>query len=455
MAKLYNLQQNLSKINLFLPHQDAQLYLKEFYSTDLGKIYQSIPWDNLVKLFAKRKCKNGKKPIFTTQGKLALMFLKSYTQCSDSKLIERLNTDYSLQFFCNIYLFPGRRIKDYKIVSKIRCELAGKLDIRRTQKVLADAWKPYLKDTHVLLEDATCYETDMRYPTDVKLLWESSQWIYKEMKLICKYARRRMPRSKYPEQQERYLHYQRNRKKGYKKTQRKIKSLLYLLNKLLDQLNEIEQQESGKFSFPDRYYQRKQTIEKILIQQRQMYDTKNNIPGRIVSISKSYIRPIVRGKETKRVEFGAKVNMIQIDGINFIEHLSFSAFHEGIRLPQSVWLALDLFGKCTHVSADNIYATNVNRKFCSERNMYTNFIRKGRASKDEEQRQQLRSVLSKERATRMEGSFGVEKNHYGLSRIKARIKPTEILWIFFGVHTANAVKMARKKYPEKIPRQVA
>ena len=114
MAKLYNFQQNLSKINLFLPHHDAQLYLKEFYSTDLGKIYQSIPWDNLVKLFAKRKCKNGKKPIFTTQGKLALMFLKSYTQYSDRKLIERLNTDYSLQFFCNIYLFPGRRIKDYK-----------------------------------------------------------------------------------------------------------------------------------------------------------------------------------------------------------------------------------------------------------------------------------------------------------------------------------------------------
>ena len=56
----------------------------------------------------------------------------------------------------------------------------------------------------------------------------------------------------------------------------------------------------------------------------------------IVSIDKSYIHPIVRGKETKSVEFGSKVNMIQTDGINFIEHLSFSAFHEGIRLPQCV-----------------------------------------------------------------------------------------------------------------------
>lgn len=33
--------------------------------------------------------------------------------------------------------------------------------------------------------------------------------------------------------------------------------------------------------------------------------------------------PIVRGKETKSVEFGAKAGNIQIDGISFIEHLSF------------------------------------------------------------------------------------------------------------------------------------
>jgi len=34
----------------------------------------------------------------------------------------------------------------------------------------------------------------------------------------------------------------------------------------------------------------------------------------------------------KKVEFGAKVNTIQIDGFNFIEHLSFNAFNEGTRL---------------------------------------------------------------------------------------------------------------------------
>ena len=45
------------------------------------------------------------------------------------------------------------------------------------------------------------------------------------------------------------------------------------------------------------------------------------VSDRIVSIDRYYVCPIVRGKETKSVKFGAKVNNIQIDGISFIEHL--------------------------------------------------------------------------------------------------------------------------------------
>ncbi|WP_367915679.1 hypothetical protein [Leadbetterella sp. DM7] len=70
----------------------------------------------------------------------------------------------------------------------------------------------------------------------------------------------------------------------------------------------------------------------------------------------------MRGKESKRVEFGAKVNSIQVDGINFIEHLSFKAFHEGIRLPRSIDHQQSLLGKrVTHLAADALYATNYNR----------------------------------------------------------------------------------------------
>ena len=56
----------------------------------------------------------------------------------------------------------------------------------------------------------------------------------------------------------------------------------------------------------------------------------------------------------------------------------------------------------------------------------------------------LRSELGRERATRLEGSFGTQKQHYSLARIKARNRKTEMLWIFFGIHTANAACMIGK-----------
>ena len=52
--------------------------------------------------------------------------------------------------------------------------------------------------------------------------------------------------------------------------------------------------------------------------------------------------------------------------------------------------------------------------------------------------------VARVRATQMEGSFGTQKEHYAMRRIKARKKKTEILYIFFGIHTANAVHMAER-----------
>lgn len=101
------------------------------------------------------------------------------------------------------------------------------------------------------------------------------------------------------------------------------------------------------------------------------------------------------------------------------------------------------------LTADSIYANNANRKFCTKYHISTSFKRKGRAAKDEPLRKILRSELSRERATRLEGSFGTQKQHYSLVRIKARNRKTEVLWIFFGIHTANAVCMIEKVEKKK------
>jgi len=444
MGKLIRIFERTQSFNFLSPQNEYNLYRSSFLSSELGLIYQGIPWQELVLSFGLKDNRHGPDSLFSPQGKLGLMFLKSYTNFSDRKLIESLNGNIHYQMFCGVLLKAGDGLKDFKIVSRIRTELGHWLDVQECQQVFARAWKPYMNQTHVMMEDATCYETQMRYPTNVKLLWESVDWIYHQMALMCKHCKIRMPRSKYLDQKQKYFNYQRKRKKLCKERIKRTRSLLLLLDKLNGQLDELEEKLSPRFEMPSKYDKRRKVIGKVYGQQLEMFRTGESIPDRIVSLSKSYIRPIVRGKEVKKVEFGAKVNTIQIDGFNFIEHLSFNAFNEGTRLKQSVWLARDLFGKITHLAADAIYATNANRSYCTENRITTNFKRKGRAGKYEDQRQVISRELNKERATRMEGSFGTEKEHYSLQRIKARTEQNEILWIFFGIHTANLARLAQR-----------
>jgi len=374
------------------------------------------------------------------------MLLKSYTSLSDKDLIAQLNANLHYQLFCGVRINPLNPLTNFKIISEIRCEIAKKLDIDSFQQILAGHWKPYLDHTSVMLTDATCYESDIRFPTDVKILWESVDWIYRQLQFTVKALKGRMPRSKYNKQCRHYHSYCKKRKRRQSETRVLKRSLLHLLEKLIGVLEETLRTNGSRLELTSQFYQRLSTIKKVLQQQTIRFHG-GEVQGLIVSIDKSYIRPIVRGKETKRVEFGAKVNTIQVDGINFIEYLSFDAFNEGIRLPQCINKHQRLFRKrVTHLSADRIYATNYNRTYCSDpkRKITTSFVRKGRASKDEDQFQQIRRLLNKERSSRLEGSFGTEKQHYSLDKVKARTKPTEILWICFGIHTANAVRMISK-----------
>jgi hypothetical protein len=145
------------------------------------------------------------------------------------------------------------------------------------------------------------------------------------------------------------------------------------------------------------------------------------------------------------VEFGAKVNKLQVGGISFIEHPGFDAFHEGNRFIDTIFAAQRLTKTRTKLAgADAIYATNKNRRFASKYGIRTDFKRKGRAGRHEKQRSKLAGAITKERASRLEGSFGKDKEHYHLKRIRARTKKTEVLWIFFGIHTGNALEIGKR-----------
>jgi len=284
------------------------------------------------------------------------------------------------------------------------------------------------------------------------------------MKIISKYVAIPMLRSKYKDQKKKQLSYQKSKKKTYKKRQARRRSLLYLLNKYLDGLpyliGRMKTTESERLipcPIALNFFGKIATINKVYQQQQLHFDNpKAKIKDRIVSLAKPYLRSIIRGKQNKRLEFGMKVHEMQVGGINFIEHWSFNPFHEGIRLKKTIWLHRFLFKtKVLLFGGDQIYANNVNRKYCSGQNIQTCFSPKGKPPKDpavRRQKRQLRQTIAKERSTRLEGSFGNKKNHYSLAKIKAKTLVSELAWIFFGNLTANAMAIVKKRKP---PAQIA
>lgn len=442
--------------NLLFPHQN--LLHERFLQTDLGQLYLSIPFDQIAATLPPPKHnKSGKgcKPWFDLKGGIALQFLKHYLCMSDALLIERINTDWSMQYFCGIHLKPNEVIKDTNLPSYWRGYIGAHLDIAAIQKQLAAFWKPSLNQTNISTEDATCYESRISFPTPVKIVWDACNKTYLSYNYKRKKLKQRESRCNYEAMHKAFLGYQKTRKKTKKAEKKLLKKLLKFLLRLLTLHKKIV--EDNQLVLSIKQATQLLTITTVYKQQHsKVYGEVEQIKDRIVSLSKPYIRPIVRGKETKAVEFGAKVNKLQIDGISFIEHFSYDAFNEGTRLKSCIALHQGLFGKCTHHSADKIYATNANRTYCSKNKIITNFIPKGKQkAAHQDQNSVMRAILDKERGTRLEGSFGNEKNHYYLQKVNARNANTEKCWIFFGMMTANAAIITNRREKETALKKAA
>jgi IS5 family transposase len=424
--------------------QSLDLQLQAFYNTPLGELYQAIPFDELARQIPKpQRAISGKgcKPWFDVKGGIALQILKSYYRCSDAMLIEMLNGNWQMQMFCGIRLLNGEQIKDKDIVSRWRSYLGEKLDIDKLQISCVQHWKPYMQNTHTGFCDATVYESYITYPTDAKLLWKAISDVHLMIKDIRKRLKLRASRTRHENRKKKYLGFSKKRKKSKRENKKMCKLLLKYLDRLLKQLDELTTKHKASTSKGKRL----ETIRKMRDQQWKIYfGNQAKVPDRIVSLHKPYVRPIIRGKEVKPVEFGAKINMLQVDGINFIEHLSYDNFNESTRLQSTIHMQRKYFGACYQMGADAIYATNANRKYCTENNIATSFVAKGKEGKYKEQKSQMRSLLGKIRSTVLEGSFGNEKTHYDMAQIKARTEANEKVWIFFSLLTSNASQMAKR-----------
>ena len=158
---------------------------------------------------------------------------------------------------------------------------------------------------------------------------------------------------------------------------------------------------------------------------------------RIVSISQPYVRPIVRGKQSKPVEFGAKLSVsLNGQGLARVDYLRWDAFHEGLDLQSQLEDYRRRYGYYPQkVLADPIYGTHANRRYLKSKGILFAGKPLGRPNKvTAANRQRVAAIKAQRRENYrqripIEGKFGQGTNGYRLNYIRAKRADTSAAWI--------------------------
>jgi hypothetical protein len=158
-----------------------------------------------------------------------------------------------------------------------------------------------------------------------------------------------------------------------------------------------------------------------------------------VNIHQAHVRPIVRGKDGKKVEFGSKLQVSLINGFTVINLLSWDNFNEGQFLLKSIEDYKDRMGYLPkEVFADMIYCNRENRKLLKELGIILRAKPLGRPRKET-----LSNQLRPGERNPIEGKFGQAKVAYGLDNIRAKLKTTSESWIASITLVLNLINLVR------------
>jgi hypothetical protein len=292
-----------------------------------------------------------------------------------------------------------------------------------------------------LILDATVAPQAIRYPTDLSLLNEAREFSEKIIdELYPKTDWKKKPRTYREKARKAFLAIVKQRRPSGKVRRRGIKQQLQYLRRNLGHIERLLEHwpEGSPLPLPRWLLYRYWVIQHVYAQQREMYQNKSRrCDDRIVSISQPYVRPIIRGKLDKPVEFGAKLSVsLTGDGVACVDHLRWDAFHEGGDLKSQVEAYRTRHGHYPEaVLGDPVYGTQANRRYLKGHGIRFAGKPLGRPKKvTEANREELKRLKAQRREEYLqripiEGKFGQGKNGYRLNYIRAKRADTSFAWI--------------------------
>ena len=443
------------------------------------KLAKIIPWDALASVYSKKlNSKAGRKSI-DVRMVIAALIVKHSFALDDRGTVDMISENIYLQYFCGLKSFQTKKPFHPTVFVDIRKRMGAIEFDSWNEEIIkkADNFLPKKKQQITgtkkkignLKIDASVADQNISYPTDAGLLSKARTKSEKLIDLLyLQTDLTKKPRTYRREAKKIYLSFSKKRKKNKKEIRKYIrKQLNYLkrniahIEKLLDSLESqstvIEQvgmfkDFERKKEFPLNKQDQKiyWVIQEIYRQQKEMYDTrKHSTANRIVNIQQPYVRPIVRGKDSHSVEFGAKISASENQGMTRVEHISWDNFNESIDMELQLEMYKKTYGHYPELLlADRLYLNRKNRKWLNEKEIRIVGKPLGRPKaikltayeKSKRKREQNQRNL-------IEGKFGQAKNKYGLKKIRAKTKATSESWIsaiFFVLNIVNLLKIADK-----------
>ena len=276
-----------------------------------------------------------------------------------------------------------------------------------------------------LILDATCAPSDIKYPTDLGLLNQARE--HTEKIIDALHNQIQSPVKKKPityrnRARKEYLTLAKKRKPRQKERRKAIKKQLQYIPRNLTNIERMGELQLLSKS----HYKMLLVVAEVYRQQLSMYEKKeHSIPDRIVSLKQPHIRPIVRGKAGKSVEFGAKLSASCRNGYVFLDRISWDNFNESGDLK----IQVEAFKRFTgfypeSIHVDRIYRTRDNRAWCQEIGIRMSGVRLGRSPKNISKTIKEQARLDEGIRNSIEGKFGEAKRRFSLGRVMAKLDNT-------------------------------
>ena len=387
---------------------------------------QIIPWRKIEGRYAAlfpSKTGNVAKPLRLALGALIIQQEYGY---SDEELTLQIQENPYLQYFCGYSCFDDSKPPfDASLMVHFRKRITPEVLAEINEMIIQESQDDKDDDDNnsgTMIVDATCAPSQIRYPQDVSLLNEARENAEKFVDLLHDSSDGKKPRTYRKKARKDYLEYARSRKHTAKMTRKAIGKQLGYLRRDLSYIDTMLGQ--GK-TLNVREMQRLDTIRSIYEQQKYMYDNRTHtVPDRIVSVSQPFVRPIVRGKAGKPVEFGMKLDISIVDGWTRLEYHSFDAYNEATKLQEMIEGFRVREGHYPgRVLADKIYRNRENLRFCKERGIRLSGPALGRPKKGEV-RNKTQDYRDECERVEVERRFSLSKRKCGMGLVTAKLQET-------------------------------